>query len=346
MARRQPNQYNWEKMEFDEMLMTKHFTPSNRTNIEYFTVHHMIILNRDMKSADANEACRRVWQTREASAHYGVDGDFVAQFVYDRNIAWANGNSRSNRATIAIEHANATLDEPGTNNDYVIDDRTFFNGAKLIAYGHHLYNKKPIKNVTVRRHGEFFATACPGPYFNRNFSRYQDLMHDMYNEIKLGKHDFIVPETPQHSVPQKGKLTTEQVATEVINGVWGNDPERSDKLRAAGYDPAAVQNLVNEKLNGRPKQDTADVVTDVINGKYGNGAERHRRLLAAGFNANEIQSEVNRRLSGGSTGKSISQLATEVINGAWGNNPDRHHRLIAAGYDAAAIQAEVNRRLG
>lgn len=38
------------------------------------------------------------------------------------------------------------------------------------------------------------------------------------------------------------------IATEVINGVWGNDPDRSSKLKAAGYDPKAVQAAVNQKL--------------------------------------------------------------------------------------------------
>lgn len=35
------------------------------------------------------------------------------------------------------------------------------------------------------------------------------------------------------------------VAQEVIDGKWGNDPERSERLRAAGYDAAAVQSIVN-----------------------------------------------------------------------------------------------------
>lgn len=340
-----PSEYNWEKMEFENMLMTKHFTPANRTSIQYFTVHHMIILNRDMNSPDANRACYNVWQSRQASAHYGVDGDHVAQFVLDRNIAWANGNWTSNQVTIAVEHANATLDEPGTANDYLIDERTFFTGARLIAQGHHMYGLQPRKNVTIRRHGEFFATACPGPYFVRNMNRYQDLVHDIYNEIKLGK-DIVTPDRPVRSTPQPGKLSVNEVAVEVINGVWGNDPERSRKLREAGYDPYAVQNAVNDRLKARPTQNMDQVVQEVIDGKWGNNPERHHKLRDAGYNAHDIQSRVNAALSGGRAGKTIGQLATEVINGAWGNDPDRYHRLVAAGHDPQAVQNEVNRRLG
>ena len=44
--------------------------------------------------------------------------------------------------------------------------------------------------------------------------------------------------------------SAETVAREVIAGTWGNDPERSKKLKANGYDPVAVQAKVNEILNG------------------------------------------------------------------------------------------------
>lgn len=346
MVRRTPAQYNWEKLEFDEMLMTKHFTPKASRSIKYFVVHHMIILNRYMESDDALRACYNVWQTRPASAHYGVDGDFVAQFVYDRHVAWANGNSRANNDSISVEHANATLDEPGTHNDYVVDERTFYNGARLIANGHHLFNLTPTKNITIRRHGEFSATACPGPYMVRNFNRYQDLVHDMYNEIKIGNTDFLVPDNPVHSTPQPGKLDLSAIAREVINGAFGNMPERAQNLISSGYNPDQVQAEVNRILDSQPVKDLEKIVQEVIDGKWGNGVERFQRLMAAGFNANNVQKMVNDALAGFTGGKTLSQLATEVINGAWGNAPERRHRLIAAGYDADRIQREVNRRLG
>ena len=40
----------------------------------------------------------------------------------------------------------------------------------------------------------------------------------------------------------------EELADEAIAGKWGNDPERRNALAAAGYDAAAVQRRVNEKL--------------------------------------------------------------------------------------------------
>lgn len=142
------------------------------------------------------------------------------------------------------------------------------------------------------------------------------------------------------SQPDK-PITT--IAKEVLAGKWGNDPERSKSLKAAGYDPAAVQAEVNRLVstpNG-PTKSIAQVALEVIDGRWGDGANRITNLTAAGYNPSSVQAEVNRVLSA----KSISKLAQEVIDGKWGVDPERTKRLRAAGYDPAAVQAEVNRRL-
>ena len=46
------------------------------------------------------------------------------------------------------------------------------------------------------------------------------------------------------------KKTVETLAREVIAGEWGSGQVRKDKLKKAGYDYDAVQNKVNEILNG------------------------------------------------------------------------------------------------
>ena len=44
------------------------------------------------------------------------------------------------------------------------------------------------------------------------------------------------------------KKTNEEIAREVIKGVWGNGVERKKRLTSAGYDYAAVQKIVNKML--------------------------------------------------------------------------------------------------
>lgn len=53
--------------------------------------------------------------------------------------------------------------------------------------------------------------------------------------------------TPQ---PTPGKKSVDEVADEVIKGLWGNGAERKARLEAAGYNYNEVQNAVNRKLSG------------------------------------------------------------------------------------------------
>ena len=49
------------------------------------------------------------------------------------------------------------------------------------------------------------------------------------------------------SAPKPAK-TIEQLVEEVIAGKWGNGQDRINRLKAAGYNPSAVQTRVNQKL--------------------------------------------------------------------------------------------------
>lgn len=98
------------------------------------------------------------------------------------------------------------------------------------------------------------------------------------------------------------KKTVSEIAAEVIQGKWGNDPQRSQKLKSAGYDANAVQTEVNRQLGAgskkaTPKKTVSQIATEVIAGKWGNGADRKTRLIKAGYNYNAVQAEVNKRLS-------------------------------------------------
>lgn len=53
------------------------------------------------------------------------------------------------------------------------------------------------------------------------------------------------------------KASVQQIAVEVIDGKWGNQPERQKKLEAAGYVYADVKSKVNEILNGDKTSNTA-----------------------------------------------------------------------------------------
>lgn len=58
------------------------------------------------------------------------------------------------------------------------------------------------------------------------------------------------PAAPRPLPPVKGK-STDQIALEVIEGKWGNGPQRIRRLSAAGYNVRVIQAAVNRRLQKR-----------------------------------------------------------------------------------------------
>lgn len=93
------------------------------------------------------------------------------------------------------------------------------------------------------------------------------------------------------------RKTVDELAHEVLNGLWGNGQERCNKLTAAGYSYNDVQCRVNEILYST-KKSLNEIVDEVIRGKWGNGDTRYRRLTEAGYDYYMVQRRVNEILYG------------------------------------------------
>ncbi|MDD6458648.1 MAG: LysM peptidoglycan-binding domain-containing protein, partial [Lactimicrobium massiliense] len=109
--------------------------------------------------------------------------------------------------------------------------------------------------------------------------------------LKYANPESIVTPTP-------GAKTAEQIADEIIDGIygWGNGDARKAKLKAAGYDPATVQAIVNQKLTPIvTKKSDDEIVAEVIAGKWGDGDTRVTALKNAGYDAAAIQQKVNEK---------------------------------------------------
>lgn len=125
--------------------------------------------------------------------------------------------------------------------------------------------------------------------------------------LKLFQHSVAIKEDGKYGPTSKAKLeakyksvteaankkSIETVAKEVLAGKWGNDPERSKKLKAAGYDTAAVQAKVNELYKASKTGDITAVAKKVMEGAYGNDPERSAKLKAEGYDPKEVQAKVN-----------------------------------------------------
>lgn len=92
--------------------------------------------------------------------------------------------------------------------------------------------------------------------------------------------------------------TLDEIAKEVVDGLWGNGDYRKNGLINAGYDYDAVQKRVNEILNKKAsvKKSVNEIAKEVIAGKWGNGDARKRALTNAGYDYTAVQKRVNELL--------------------------------------------------
>lgn len=91
------------------------------------------------------------------------------------------------------------------------------------------------------------------------------------------------------------KKTTNEIANEVIKGLWGNGTERQSALENAGYNYSEVQSAVNTILGGCSSLKSNDTIAgEVVKGLWGNGTARKTALENAGYDYGEIQKLVNK----------------------------------------------------
>lgn len=141
---------DWNNVVADtNQILDTHYT-QGREAIRFIVLHH----NAGNLTV---EDCYRVWQSREASAHYQVESSGrIGQLVWDSNTAWHAGNWWANQNSIGIEHAD------DNNNPWHISDACLENGAHLVAALCKYYNLgRPQWMVNVFPHAHFQPTACP-----------------------------------------------------------------------------------------------------------------------------------------------------------------------------------------
>lgn len=107
---------------------------------------------------------------------------------------------------------------------------------------------------------------------------------------------FICPNYASKTTGKEPRKSVDVIALEVLAGKWGNGSDRKQKLEAAGYDYAAVQDAVNQKSKGEgsAKKSVSEVAQEVLHGKWGNNPARKKALETAGYDYSAVQAAVNR----------------------------------------------------
>ncbi|WP_314354196.1 N-acetylmuramoyl-L-alanine amidase [uncultured Granulicatella sp.] len=194
-------------------------------------------------------------------AHYYCNRDRIVRVVDTYNIAYHTGDWWSNIRSIGYEVCESmkVSDEEFLENE----DITLMQATEdLIYYG------LPITTDTVRLHHEFTPTSCPHrslslhggttesvkEYFVIRMNEFAELgstVEEMLAAIERERADGLDSdkENFESNDNQMIEKTNDEIAEEVIIGLWGNGEERKQLLKEAGYDYDAIQEIVNEKLS-------------------------------------------------------------------------------------------------
>lgn len=280
---------NYDTLDMDTVkLLNTHYTKGrDGGNIQFIVLHH--------NAANLTvEGCWQVWQSRQASAHIQIEENGrTGQLVWDADTAWHAGNWYANTHSIGIEHADKFVD-----GQWVLTEATLDAGAHVVAaYCKYYKLGKPEWMKNVFPHSHFSATACPASLQGSQNAEYMRRAQAYYEQMNGGPAVAPIADKPSSNTVA-GRKSNDEIAQEVVNGDWGNDPERSQKLTAAGYDAAAIQSLVNQKLGfgtgtAKPTKSIDQLAREVIRGDWGNDPIRSQKLTAAGYDAQAVQARVN-----------------------------------------------------
>jgi N-acetyl-anhydromuramyl-L-alanine amidase AmpD len=171
-------------------------------------------------------------RSKQASSNYGIGTDGrIGMYVEEKDRSWCSSNSANDNRAITIECASDTKHPYAINNkvyNSLIDlctdickrnniDELKWKGDKTLV------GKVDVQNVSVHR---WFANkSCPGDYI---YSRLGQIANEVNKRLK-------------------GK-SVDELAREVIKGLWGNGQERKERLTKAGYNYSTIQERVNKIL--------------------------------------------------------------------------------------------------
>ena len=231
-----------------ELAHSSNYNSANRgvNDIEYIVIHYTA------NDGDSDEGNANYFKSanREASAHFFVDDDSITLSVELKDIAWHCGGSVyndiattggaslhgicTNTNSIGIE-----MCDTNKNGQYDLSDKTRENTIKLVRA---LMSDFNIDINHVVRHFDCTGKYCPR-YFCPPYGS-----NDEWNKFKSEIINYTVTSSNNVSTSTNNNKSNEEIAGEVIKGLWGNGSDRKNKLAQAGYDYSAIQNIVNSLL--------------------------------------------------------------------------------------------------
>ena len=312
-------------------IMSPNHSGSRYNSISKITIHHMA---GNLSIETCGNVFLN--PNRQASSNYGIGSDGrIACYVDEENHPWTSANWENDDRAITIEVANSETggDWPISQEAYASLIRLcadIRNRYGIYPY----YDGTP--SATLTEHCMFVATNCPGPTIHAmqvnhviendiraamaggavsapqsnqpiggdvedlalraiagefgNGDARRAALGDMYSAVQARINEMYsgVVATTDYSI--------DAIAYRVIAGEFGNGQDRINALAAAGYDNVAVQQRVNEILQGAPssaRENISAIAEAVYRGDYGNGQDRINALRAAGYDPDAVQRAVD-----------------------------------------------------
>ena len=270
----------------DSSLVTyKRISPNRNSprnhKIDKITIHHMA-------GNLSLEACGNIFadSANEKSSNYAIDSQGrVGMYVEEKDRSWCSSNRENDHRAVTIEVANDSRGPDWHVTDKALAslielcvDICKRNDIKELNFTGDRYG-----NLTMHKY--FAATACPGPYLGGKFPYIAEEVNkrlkaaekptaakkksittiakevlngkwgngdERKKKLKAAGYDYNKVQAKVNELLEEkkapAKKSNQAIAKEVIAGKWGNGDERKKKLKAAGYDPAAIQKLVNKMV--------------------------------------------------------------------------------------------------
>lgn len=202
-----------------------------------------IVVHNTYNDASANnEIAYMIRNTNKVSFHYAVDDIEVVQGLEENRNSWNagdGGKGTGNREGIAIE---ICYSKSGGEKFIKAEQ----NAVKLIV---DILNRYGWGIDKVTKHQDYSRKYCPHRTLDMGWQRFLNMVSAELN-----------PKVLSNKVK-----TVEEIATEVIKGLWGNGTSRKTKLTKAGYNYNEIQTAVNKLMAGDTEKSTNKEYGIVVN---------------------------------------------------------------------------------
>lgn len=176
------------------------------------------------------------------SAHYGISGETVYQWVKEENVAYHSGNYSVNQESIGIEHDATTTHDAS--------DDTYRTSARLIVDISERFGI-PIDREHIIKHSDVKPTQCPGTVDVERIIREARLIKTEFAVETASENNVMI--TEKTKIPQLHDMEVQQVRS-ILND-QGRDiknfKEKSEKLESQNQQLSEQLETMKNQLSNK-----------------------------------------------------------------------------------------------